>query len=352
MPPASKPLPSPTPTAGPAPGRVKGTLVISRMKYLRSRGPEETERVLRRLSAEDQNLLRGMLLPSSWYPADVVLRLEMTIVALLSKGERRELFVDMGRFSADANLGAGGVQRPYLRDGDPHFLLRNVPRMYSAQHAGGVRTYEPLTPTGAIVRTLEGGNEPNAEDCFTTVGWLRRAIELSGGKIVTVEETRCRARGAECCEYVCRWAESGAASSGASAEPLLRGADESRPDLLGGEERLGGRERQDRVERAVQEALAQPGPVVEKQVGEPVPLDRLAHHPLDGALRDGARAPSPGHLERPLVTGPGADAAADAPVEVEPGREGGPAAPRHRDRLHGDGAHRACPRAARAAGAP
>jgi hypothetical protein len=37
------------------------------------------------------------------------------------------------------------------------------------------------------------------------VGWLKRAIELAGGKIVTVEERCCRGRGHAACEYVCRW---------------------------------------------------------------------------------------------------------------------------------------------------
>jgi uncharacterized protein (TIGR02265 family) len=215
--PALTPTPSfaPRPALTPIPGsmlasalagcQVKGSLVIARMKYLRARGPEDCERVLRRLSAADQAVLRGMLLPSSWYAADLVVRLEMTIVALLAKGERSELFVDMGRFTADTNLGPNGVQRPYLKQGDPHYLLRNVPRMYATQHAGGVRTYEQLEPRAAAIRTIEG-EEPDAEDCLTAVGWLKRAIELSGGRIVTVDERRCRARGADCCEYVCRWA--------------------------------------------------------------------------------------------------------------------------------------------------
>ena len=123
-------------------GKVKGTLLISRMKYLRARGNEEAERVLRRMSSTDQQVLRGMLLPSSWYASDLVLRFEMTIVALLARGERSELFLDMGRFTADTNLGPNGVQRPYLKADDPHYLLRNVPRMYAAQHSAGARTYE------------------------------------------------------------------------------------------------------------------------------------------------------------------------------------------------------------------
>lgn len=185
-------------------GKVKGTLVISRMKYLRARGDEDCERVLRRMSAADQQVLRGMLLPSSWYEANLVVRLETTIVALLSRGDRRELFLDMGRFTADTNLGQNGVQRPYLKVGDPHYLLRNVPRMYAAQHAGGVRTYDQLEAKAAVIRTIEG-EEPNVEDCLTAVGWLKRAVELASGRVVTVEETKCRGRGEACCEYVCRW---------------------------------------------------------------------------------------------------------------------------------------------------
>jgi uncharacterized protein (TIGR02265 family) len=175
------------------------------MKYLRSRGDEDTERVLRRMTAADQQVLRGMLLPSSWYPADVLIRLEMTAAAILSRGDRKQLFLDMGRFTADTNLGPSGVQRSFLKEGDPNYLLRNVPRMYSAQHSGGVRSYEETGARSAVIRTV-AGEDPNAEDCLTAVGWLKRAIELSGGKLVTVDEARCRARGAPACEYVCRWA--------------------------------------------------------------------------------------------------------------------------------------------------
>lgn len=188
----------------PQSGTIKGTLVIARMKYLRAQGLESAERVLRRLSQSDQAVLRGMLLPSTWYPFDLIMRLEMTIAAVLAQGDRRALFLSMGQFSADTNLGPNGVQRPYLREGDPHFLLRNVPRMYASQHSEGTRTYEQTSPRSAIVRTIDG-EQPDAEDCLTAVGWLRRAVELSGGRAVTVDETQCRARGGACCEYVCKW---------------------------------------------------------------------------------------------------------------------------------------------------
>ncbi len=200
----TKPLLTPAPRPA-STGKVKGSLVIARLKYLRSRGGEERDRVLRRMPAADQEVLRGLLLPSGWYAADLLLRLDMTAAAILARGDRRSLFLDMGRFTADTNLGPSGIQRPFLKEGDPQYLLRNVPLMYSAQHTGGVRRHEETSPRCATIRTL-AGEDPTEDDCLTAIGWLKRAIELSGGKTVVVEETRCRARGDACCEYVCRWA--------------------------------------------------------------------------------------------------------------------------------------------------
>jgi uncharacterized protein (TIGR02265 family) len=191
-------------SSGGARATVKGSLLLARMKYLRAQGPERCERVLKHVSTQDQAVLRGVLLPNTWYGADVLLRLEMTIAAVLARGDRSELFLDMGRFAAETNLGPRGVQRSYLREGDPQFLLRNVPQMYASQHSVGTRTYEQVGPRGALIRTLDG-EEPDAEDCLTAAGWLERAIAMSGARAVRVLETTCRARGASCCEYRCAW---------------------------------------------------------------------------------------------------------------------------------------------------
>lgn len=186
-------------------GQVKGTLLISRMKFLRARGPTPVHAVLERLSRADQEVLEGILLPSSWYPHDLLLRLETALTAVIARGDRARVFAEMGRFSADANLGPGGVQRPYLREGDPHHLLERVPRMYLSQHTTGRRSYERTGERAAVIRTHEA-DTALAEDCLMVVGWIERAIEICGGVGVHVIETRCRARGEDVCEYRCAWA--------------------------------------------------------------------------------------------------------------------------------------------------
>ncbi|WP_242342463.1 DUF2378 family protein [Anaeromyxobacter terrae] len=185
-------------------GKVKGTLLLARLKYLEAQGPEKSGRVVRHLSKADQESLRGIVLQSGWYPADLLLRLEMTAAAILASGDRTRLFLDMGRFSAATNLGPTGVQRAFVREGDPQRFLADVPRMYASQHSSGHRAHEPKGERAALVRTL-GDEELAAEDCLTTIGWLQHAIEICGGKSVSVVETRCRARKADCCEFRCEW---------------------------------------------------------------------------------------------------------------------------------------------------
>ena len=190
--------------AGPAQNRIKGGVIKSRLEFVRARAGEAgLEAVLARLPREDREVLRGWILPITWYPLDLNLRLDDAIAMVLSPGDRDRVFLEMGRASADSNL--GGPQRPYVREGDPHFLLRAAPQIFSAYYRVGRRTYGRTGETSAVLRTYDAENVTRT-DCLTVVGWHQRAIELCGGKAVRVAETRCRTRGDPHCEYRCEWA--------------------------------------------------------------------------------------------------------------------------------------------------
>jgi uncharacterized protein (TIGR02265 family) len=189
-------------TTAPAP-QIKGNVLASRLEYVRAKGGEPAvEAVLARLPAADQEVLRGWILPISWYPLELNLRLDDAIAAVLSPHDRSRVFLDMGRASADASL--PGPQRPYVKAGDPHFLLRSSPQIYGAYYRVGRRTYERTGECSAVLRTFDA-ESVTATDCLTVVGWHERAIELSGGKDVRVVERKCRARGDPNCEYACEW---------------------------------------------------------------------------------------------------------------------------------------------------
>jgi uncharacterized protein (TIGR02265 family) len=187
-------------SAGPG---IKGNILLSRLKYIRDRGGEEAfEKVMARLSPEDQKVLRGWILQIGWYPFDLNQRLDGAIARVFSPDDRSRVFVEMGRASADANL--EGLQKPYLKAGDPHFLLGNAERIYAAYYQVGHRAYERTGDRSGILRTYDAETF-SATDCLTVVGWHERAIELCGGKNVKVVETQCRARGGAHCEYAVSW---------------------------------------------------------------------------------------------------------------------------------------------------
>jgi uncharacterized protein (TIGR02265 family) len=191
-------------TADPPPNsRIKGTVLISRLNMVRQNGGQaRLEEVLRRLPPADQALLRKMILPINWYPLEINLRLDAAIAEVLSPEDQTRAFMEMGRASADENL--KGAQHVFVRQGDPHFLLSQAPQIYRFYYAVGSRTYEKAGPKSAVLRTY-GAESVTETDCLTIVGWHQRAIELSGGRSVRVTHTKCVAKGASHCEYMCQW---------------------------------------------------------------------------------------------------------------------------------------------------
>jgi len=182
-------------------GSVKGSVLESRLDFARrKRGEPFLARVLARLTDEDRRIL-GSLLPFSWYPFETNERLDLAIRDELGAGD--ELFRELGVASATHNL-TSASQLHYIRVRDPHALLKQASAIYGIYYNSGYRTYERVNDKMAILRTHDSKSFSIA-DCLTVVGWHEKAIEMCGGRTVTVIENKCRARGDSICEYVCEW---------------------------------------------------------------------------------------------------------------------------------------------------
>jgi uncharacterized protein (TIGR02265 family) len=181
-------------------GKVKGGAIQARLAFVREHGGEDAVgRVLARLSEEDRKAC-ARALAAVWYPFDLNERLDGAIAAEMGMGDN--VFVLMGEKSAAHNLGT--THRVFMADRDPHGLLRRAAQIYQAYYDTGRREYERLGDHKAALRTYDS-NTFSKHDCLTVVGWHRKAIEMCGGSHVRVTETKCRAKGAEVCEYVCEW---------------------------------------------------------------------------------------------------------------------------------------------------
>ena len=179
---------------------VKGSIVRSRLELLRNKGLFDA--VMARLPEGDRAVWSGLVLAASWYSFEMSQRLDAATAKVLSQGDARKAYLEMGRASADAHL--GGVHKAYVRVGDPHHLLSCAPQIYKQYYDKGYRTYERLSATSGVLKTFDAENV-TANDCLTVVGWHERAIELCGGTSVKVREMRCRDRGDRHCEYACSW---------------------------------------------------------------------------------------------------------------------------------------------------
>jgi uncharacterized protein (TIGR02265 family) len=183
--------------------QVKGILLLSRLEFLREHGGSSFEQVLARLAPADSAVLRGAVVPEAWYPLGLQLRLDDAIASLVSADVRSDVFVHLGRASADAMLASR--EWSHLISGAPHSVLEAVPRLYGTHYSAGTREYERVDANGGIIRTSGAEHLVTAEDCWTVVGWLQRVLELCGAKGVLVAEESCRATGAPRCEYHCEW---------------------------------------------------------------------------------------------------------------------------------------------------
>ncbi|HEY3822246.1 MAG TPA: TIGR02265 family protein [Polyangiaceae bacterium] len=183
-------------------GNVKGSVLQSRIEYVRrQRGDECVARVLARLPESDRSILSGLLLPFAWYPFDTGEHLDLAIAEEMARGD--VIFHELGAASADDNL-TSASQLHYIREHNPHALLKQATGIYGVYYDTGRRDYERVSDTKAVLRTRDSLSFSVA-DCATVVGWHVRAIEMCGGRNVRVTEAQCRALGGECCEYVCEW---------------------------------------------------------------------------------------------------------------------------------------------------
>jgi uncharacterized protein (TIGR02265 family) len=181
-------------------GNVKGGGIQSRLEFVRERSGEPgLQRVLARLSESDRKACAHVL-TGMWYPFELNERVDEAVAAEVGIGE--QVFLLMGEKSAAHNLGA--VHRAFIDEHDPHGLLRRAAQIYQMYYDTGRRTYEKLGEKKAMLTTRESATF-SKHDCLTVVGWHRKAIEMCGGSNVRVTETKCRARGADVCEYICEW---------------------------------------------------------------------------------------------------------------------------------------------------
>jgi hypothetical protein len=181
---------------------VKGSALSSRVLWVQlGHGAPGVDRLLSQVSPELRASVEPGVNKAKWYPLEQFIELIVAIDRLFGKGDL-SLVRELARHGADANLTT--IYRLFYKVGTTHWILGRAVRLWSAHYDTGYLEVMTRGPKTAVLR-IRGFDTPHTVHCQSVMGWAERSIELSGGKQVTSEETKCRTRGDEWCQIETVW---------------------------------------------------------------------------------------------------------------------------------------------------
>src|SRR5579884_3244181 len=156
------------------------------------------EEVLKYMRPDLAAPLRGILMPTAWYPTELFVTAIGAARRLYGKEDFYELY---GRAAAEYEIGV--FFRLLARLTSPAYLLGRAGKVWRRFHDTGEWIMEGH---GNEVRAvLADFGVVDAGYCQVLVGWIRRAGQLTGSKGGDVQHPQCRARGAKACLFTGWW---------------------------------------------------------------------------------------------------------------------------------------------------
>lgn len=182
-------------------GKVKGTIMIEVVKYLRSYREEARRIVPKHL----QPYLDGRILATSWHPEEDYLDLMRAVVELFPANDDSP---EITSFEAASRASSAayfeGPYRSLVRRGDPARTLRSLGALWRLRHDTG--EFEVLLgPSEQATVLLRGYALVARESCELVQGTIWGMLHHSGGDEIAIQHTRCRARGDDLCEWKLDW---------------------------------------------------------------------------------------------------------------------------------------------------
>lgn len=182
-------------------GKVKGTIVMQTVKYIRSHGEKGRALVPERL----KHYLAGRILPTSWHPEEDHLELMHVSTELFSgpgSSESPAVWEEISR--ATAPVYYEGPYRSLVRKGDPTRTLASYGALWKLRHDTGDIEVVAQDETSNRIR-LTGYALASPKMCASIQGSLIGLLEHAGARRPQASHPRCTSRGDELCEWELRW---------------------------------------------------------------------------------------------------------------------------------------------------
>lgn len=180
---------------------VKGSPVRSLQKFLEAElNAQQRDAVFGILPAEYGTRFRGTVLATETIPVHMLNRL--TEEAAKVKGEPVEVFARRAGREA-AGDAVKGIYRFFALVMTPPALLGKAGQMWSSLYNRGELKVLDQTEKSAHIALNDFPSE--TAGCSRVTGWIERMAELTGVKNISIEQTKCFAKGGPRCEWNLKW---------------------------------------------------------------------------------------------------------------------------------------------------
>jgi hypothetical protein len=183
---------------------VKGTAISAIPEFIVAKfGKEGLNQWLNSLTESARKVYGGSILAARWYPVtETMVEPTRKMCELFFRGDIKGAR-EGGRFSAEKGL--KGVYRIFVKLGSPEFLIRKASVIFTNYYQPCEMKVVAQEDRKAVVHITKFP-EPSALIENRIVGWMEKALEISGCKRVEVRITQSLAKGASHTEIVATWA--------------------------------------------------------------------------------------------------------------------------------------------------
>jgi hypothetical protein len=157
-------------------------------------------KVLGLLDAADRATIAATV-AVGWYDVALYARLLNALERAHGDG-RFTLIADSGAYQAERDLNV--VFRMLLRLGTPAYVVDKTAEYWNRMQTTGTWKIERRTPN-CVYGWLADWGIVDAAMCAELVAYIKRLIELVGGKDVVVEHPECRVKGHRVCMFTLTW---------------------------------------------------------------------------------------------------------------------------------------------------
>ncbi len=182
---------------------IKGSAVICTREYVKTKfGDDNFKRWRDSLSEDAKDDYSKANLPNNWFPLRTVVE-EPTqkICEMLHSGDLQGAW-DLGRFSAD--YGLKGIYRFFVKMGSPQFIVKKAGSILPTYYNPSIMKVDSTDDNSAVVHIIKFDHISSVIE-HRIGGWMEQAMEISGGKNVSVDISKSMVKGDDVTEYTIKW---------------------------------------------------------------------------------------------------------------------------------------------------